>query len=136
DALAAIQATPASSCDDGDACTADSCEAGHCVFTPLQGIDGLTCLCAQGLTPADCAQLPHSVASPVHRVCQLVDRTAGSGARRARRLAKRLVVTVARATHAAAAAEARGAIEQACGAALGARLADTRARAVALRDTP
>jgi subtilisin family serine protease len=125
DALAAIEVTPLPSCDDGNACTTDSCQPGRgCVFTPLEGVEGLSCLCTQGLTPAACGELPRSLAARLRRVCRLVDRTADSSARRTRALAKRIAAVAGRTLRAVTAAAARGTIDQACSTALGARLTD------------
>jgi hypothetical protein len=134
DALAAIDATPLPTCDDGDACTADTCEQGRgCVHTPLDGADGLACLCAAGLAPAACTDLPPSIAARLDRVCRMASRATGASPRRVRALARRLVVLLRRTTRVVSLAQSRGVIEPACSTPLVARLADTRARAAALR---
>ncbi len=137
DALAAIDATPLPACDDGDACTADACEPGRgCVHTALGGADGLTCLCAGGLTPAECADAPRSLAARLRRVCRVADRATGSSPRRVRAVARRLVLLLGHTIRSVTAAQSHGTIDDACAAPLAARLADTRARAAALRATP
>jgi Subtilase family/Dictyostelium (slime mold) repeat len=134
DARAAIDATPLPACDDGDACTTDTCEPGRgCVHTALEGAEALTCICDAGLTPAECNDLPRSLAARLRRVCRVANRATGASARRVRAVARRLVVLLDHTARAVTAAESHGAIDDACSTALGARLDDTRARAAALR---
>src|SRR5262249_38353684 len=58
DAAAAVQALPPPACETGDACSTARCQAGHgCVTIPLEGVAGITCLCSQGLVPAECSQV-------------------------------------------------------------------------------
>src|SRR5439155_8288573 len=50
---------PPPSCDDGDACTTDTVDPSTgCVHTPLGGVAGVTCSCAQPLAPAPCSGGP------------------------------------------------------------------------------
>jgi subtilisin family serine protease len=132
DAAAAIQALPPPACEGGDACETAQCQVGKgCVATPLEGVAGLTCLCAEGLTPAECPQLPDRVASRMRRACRLAARAAGKKitARRTRALAQQINQALGRAIRSANAAATRGVIDDACVAALTARLDDARGRA-------
>ena len=137
DAAAALQALPAPACsDNGDACTTARCQVGQgCVATPLEGVAGLTCMCNQGLTPPECAQLPDRVASRLRRACRLASRASATKlrTRRIRALAQQINATLAHAIRSANAAATRGVLEDSCVSALTARLDDARGRAQRLR---
>jgi subtilisin family serine protease len=132
DAASALQALPPPACESGDACTTALCQPGKgCVATPLEGVAGLTCLCNQGLVPAECPQLPERVASRLRRACRLVNRAAGKkvSVRRTRALAQQINQALGRAIRSANTAATRGVIDDTCVAALTARLDDARGRA-------
>jgi subtilisin family serine protease len=136
DAAAAVQALPAPTCETGDACSTARCQAGQgCVTIPLEGVAGLTCLCSQGLVPAECSQVPPRVASRLRRACQLANHASGTNvrARRIRALAQQISQTLGRAVRSATAAATRGVLDDTCVNALTARLADARGRAQRLR---
>src|SRR5262249_57775530 len=105
------------------------CQAGEgCVTIPLEGVAGLTCLCSQGLVPAECSQVPARVASRLRRTCRLADRASAKNvkARRIRALAQQISQTLGRAVRSATAAASRGTLDDSCVAALTERLADAR----------
>jgi uncharacterized delta-60 repeat protein len=76
----------ATSCDDGDACTADACVDDECVSVPLTGIAAVTCVCEQDTLDA-CRQqgLPVRFGNRADRACvalaKLPDAT-GAGPRK------------------------------------------------------
>jgi subtilisin family serine protease len=132
DAASALQALPPPACASGDACTTALCQPGKgCVATPLEGVAGLTCLCNEGLAPAECPQLPDRVASRLRRACRLANRASGKrvSVRRTRALAQQISQALTRAIRSANAAATRGVIDDTCVAALTARLDDARGRA-------
>src|SRR5262249_26719922 len=136
DAAAAVQALPAPTCETGDACSTGRCQAGQgCITIPLEGVAGLTCLCSQGLVPAECSQVPARGAPRLGRACQLANRPSGKNlrARRIRALAQQISQTLGRAVRSATAAASRGVLDDACVNALTARLADARGRVQRLR---
>ena len=136
DAASAIQALAPPTCAGGDACDTAQCQPGKgCVATPLEGVAGLTCLCNEGLAPAECPQLPTRVASRLRRACRLANRAAGKkvSVRRTRALAQQINQALGRAIRSANTAATRGVIDDTCVSALTARLDDARGRAQRLR---
>ena len=74
------------SCDDGPACTTSACDVvSGCVYTPLAGRAGVTCLCAEGLGFPGCTP-PAAVSARFARACEIIAGSSGARSRRARRL--------------------------------------------------
>ena len=73
---------PPPSCDDGDACTTDTVDPSTgCVHTPLGGVAGVTCSCAQPLAPAACSgePVPPIVGRLFDRACHKAQLAAKAG---------------------------------------------------------
>jgi len=73
---------PPPSCDDGDACTTDTVDPSTgCVHTPLGGVAGVTCSCAQPLVPAACSgePVPPIVGRLFDRACHKAQLAAKAG---------------------------------------------------------
>ena len=64
-------------CDDGDACTADSCDpAAGCVFQPVTGLEAATCLM---VPQAFCQPIPPAVAKWIARAQHWIARAQANG---------------------------------------------------------
>jgi hypothetical protein len=124
-------------CDDGDACTVDSCDpATGCVGAPRTGFDALACVCERAEPPSCAGQsIPKSVAKKQTRGCKAVGLAAtASGGKRTRligKAAKQFQQAAKQATKAAG-----HGISAECGGALAVRFSDDRSRAVTARDQP
>jgi glucose/arabinose dehydrogenase len=125
--------TGTSPCDDGDACTTDTCGAdGRCRHDARVGLGSVQCLC--GVAPAACEglRLPRSIASRFSRGCA---RVAGAGEVRSPKRAKKLVRQAAQAFRRGARQARRaslGRLGPACGPAVERLLLDAAARARSL----
>jgi hypothetical protein len=124
---------PASGCRvDGDcappddACAVAACSNGTCGSRPVVGLDALACICRRA-DPAACAQaaLPHRVITRRKRACVFIGKAAKGGNKSAK-FATRAARFLAQAEKALAAAKH---VSPACVQALGAELADDKARA-------
>jgi Dictyostelium (slime mold) repeat len=129
-----------SACDDGDACTVDACDGtGGCTHDLLEGFAGVDCLCGRDLVAGACAgtTIPRRVARLFVRACRRVAR-AGSAtkAARRRRLLNRGVVTFARARRRLSIAVNHAKLAPACDEAVDADIDAARQRAAELRHSP
>src|SRR5262249_25422674 len=106
--IACVPAGPA--CDDGDRCTVDTCDAATrtCLFAPVEGFEGIACVCAE--VPEPCASVPEAarVLRPAARACAVAARAqaspaAGAQSRLLRRAARGFANALRRATRAATA---------------------------------
>jgi hypothetical protein len=126
-------------CDDGDACTIDGCDPdAGCTATPIEGFDGVACVCNKGLGADACSGTtpPRGVRQRFEHACRLVARAAGaSRPARAHHLVARAVVVLRRAERRAADAARRAAVGPDCADALGTLIDHARARAARLADT-
>jgi hypothetical protein len=121
-------------CDDGDACTQDTCDTGGgCVATPVTGIAAVTCVCDQTVPPACGAALPPKIEKVVARGCRGATLAADEdGVRRRRllRVAQRAFALAARRTALLARKEL---VSSECAVSLGGLLADAKLRAQVAR---
>lgn len=114
-------------CDDGDPCTADACTTARCTHEPVEGLAAALCVCERGPAAAcDGQTLPPALRLKPARACSLLRSADNAGARR--RVLARAGRAWARAGEIAAGSRARRRLSAACLAALGAELADARAR--------
>jgi hypothetical protein len=74
------------SCDDFDACTTDGCaRTSGCSHTRLEGLDGVTCHCDNGLTTQWCGNtVPAMVQKPFAKACKMLNRARGANAKKSR----------------------------------------------------
>jgi uncharacterized delta-60 repeat protein len=75
-------------CDDGDPCTDDRCDAGQCVHETIRGFAGVQCLCALPAPPCG-ARRGRAVAALVDHVCGMLGRAHAARIDVARRLLRR-----------------------------------------------
>ena len=76
-------------CDDGDPCTQDTCPAGVCVHTPLEGAAGIACsLPPTGVRPPVCTSetIPRKTEKQYGKASILLGRAVNKVAKAARRL--------------------------------------------------
>src|SRR5262249_9292109 len=119
-------------CDDGDACTADTCAPDvGCQSTPLQGLASICCILESDLPECPGVQLPRAVERRFARARRLVD---CDGAPRGRKKQRAQLRKAERALKRAknAADRATASLPTGCGSALADRLGDARARPHAL----
>jgi hypothetical protein len=164
DALAAVQAIPVANCradadcDDGDPCTADTCEGCACVHgkacddgdpctvdtcdptnacsvSPIEGYAGVACVCGRSLGSACAsASLPRAVRRQFNRACRLVARAArNTHPAHVRSLVRRALSAFRLAGTRSSAAMERGTLAPGCAATLQSRITDARGRTEALR---
>lgn len=129
----------AAGCDDGEPCTADTCDAsGFCAWTPVAGDDAATCAFARAFPPAACAgqHVPRAFAKLYRHAGVLVKRglaaksakKTGRALRRASSLLGRLLSLVDKATH-----RRHRPLATACADAIRALVQDAKARVDARR---
>jgi cysteine-rich repeat protein len=117
------------SCDDGNACTADSCEPTvGCTHTPAEGFAALTCRCDGGLSAPSCdAQLvPPGVGRKFARACLLIERAGRAKRTKARKLLAKAAKGLKVAGNLANRAKKHRTISAACGTALSRNISDLR----------
>jgi hypothetical protein len=121
-------------CDDGDACTEDTCSTGgRCVVTPVTGIAAVTCVCEQTVPPACGLALPLGIEKLVARGCRgatLAANEDGSRRRRLLRITQRAFALAARRT---ALLARKDIVSPDCAVSLGGLLADAKLRAQVAR---
>jgi hypothetical protein len=125
-------------CDDGDACTIDSCDpATGCATAPRAGFDVLACVCERG-DPAVCLgqPFPRSLAKRSARGCKAVSRAKGASGRKRTKFVTKAAVQFERAAKVAAKSAGRDDFSADCAQALATRFADNRTRAITVRAQP
>lgn len=122
-----------SACDDGDACTVETCDpTGGCASDPVEGFAGVACLCARGVAPETCggASVPRGIATRFSTACTAVAKASRiDGSRKARRLVRRAVKLLAQAERTTARAARRGLLVPSCSDGIAATLDAVQARA-------
>jgi subtilisin family serine protease len=119
-------------CADGPACSTGVCDATRgCQYPPIEGLDGVTCLCAAGLGSAGCVA-PGGAVTRFQRACDLVARATGAKRRRARGLLAAAGQKLGKASRQVRRAGKRS-IAPDCANALEASLDDVLARTLAAR---
>ena len=105
-------------CDDGDACTIDACDpTAGCTATPIAGYPGVACVCGRDLA-GTCGGTapPRAVRRLFAHACSLVSRAAGkTNPARARALVRRALAAFRRARARASTSVRRGTLAPACG---------------------
>ncbi len=88
------------SCDDGDACTVDTCTAGRCDHPASGGVEAVCSSCQGGLRSAACAgqPVPNSVAKRLARACTLQARALISKPKKARAMARQAAANLRKAS--------------------------------------
>jgi hypothetical protein len=93
--------TPEISCEDGDPCTADSCDPSRgCVFQPATGFEAVTCLLVTStLEPAVCRPVPAKIAKLMARAqSQIAVAVSGKNPRFQKQVLGKAMRTLKRAT--------------------------------------
>lgn len=127
-------------CDDGDACSVDTCAAlSGCSFPALEGFAGVSCVCGRGLAPTSCAgaSVPSGVTRSFRKACNLVAKASqrAGKAKQARKLVRQAVKLLGKASRTTSKIARRGRLEASCGTALGGIVSDLQGRAARLGDT-
>jgi cysteine-rich repeat protein len=125
---------PDAFCDDGDACTVDSCDpADGCVFTRLEGFDGVLCTFDPSRTAACLAGVPRTLRKRLDRAERRMTKASESTKPgRTRRLVKRSVTQLRKGHKKATRLAERARVTPACGAALVGAFTESLAPAEAL----
>jgi hypothetical protein len=122
-----------SACDDGDACTVETCDpTGGCTSDPMEGFAGVACLCARGVAPAVCggASVPRGIASRFTTACTAVAKASRiDGSPKAHRLVRRAVKLLGQAERTTARAARRRLLMTSCSDGIAATLVSVQARA-------
>jgi hypothetical protein len=118
------------SCEDGDPCSVDACEAEGCRHTPVGGVEAARCVFqGGGLRAPVCGTIPAAVEKKFAQARGQVERAiAAGGGKRAKAALKRSTRALKQAGNGVTKAARKGAVSGECAASLQGRIADAAAR--------